>query len=135
MPAKDRYHDIVVRALIKDGWTIAQEQVYFSDNERHVWVDLSVQRADNESLILIEIKGFENVASEVDSLMAAIGQYAFYKAMLQYLQKTFPLYLAIPLNAYDRIFQTPAAQQAVKNVGIWVMVFNPATEEIVRWVR
>jgi hypothetical protein len=27
MPAKDRYHAVVVRALIKDGWTITDEQV------------------------------------------------------------------------------------------------------------
>jgi hypothetical protein len=27
MPAKDRYHDTVVRALRKDGWTILGEQV------------------------------------------------------------------------------------------------------------
>lgn len=27
MPAKDRYHDVVKRALIKDGWTIDNEQV------------------------------------------------------------------------------------------------------------
>ncbi|NWF68880.1 MAG: hypothetical protein HXY40_07330 [Chloroflexi bacterium] len=26
MPAKDRYHDTVKRALIKDGWQIAGEQ-------------------------------------------------------------------------------------------------------------
>ncbi len=29
MPAKDFYHDTVIHALNKDGWTITREQVSF----------------------------------------------------------------------------------------------------------
>jgi hypothetical protein len=76
MPAKDRLHDTVKRALEKDGWLVVQEQVYLSDNYRHIWIDLSVRKGD-EALHLIEIKGFEHVASPVESIMAAAGQYAF----------------------------------------------------------
>ena len=135
MPAKDRYHDTVKRALIKDGWTIVQEQIYLSDNQRHIWVDLSAHRGDSENSILIEVKGFENASSQVEMFMAAIGQYAFYTAMLEFLAYSYPLYLAIPLISYEGIFQAPAAQRAVENLGIWLMVFDPITEEVVRWIR
>jgi XisH protein len=135
VPAKDRLHDIVKHALNKDGWIIDQEQIYLSDNQRHIWVDLSARRGESESLILIEVKGFENAASQVDAFMAAIGQYAFYKAMLEFLAYSNPLYLAIPLLSYEGIFQAPAAQRAIDNLGIWLLVFDPITEDIVRWIH
>ncbi|SRR5258708_6970941 len=135
MPAKDHYHDTVKRALIKDGWIIVQEQVYFSDNQRHIWVDLSARRGDNETLILIEIKGFERIASPLDALMAALGQYAVYKGMLDYLELDYPLYLVVPIAAYEGIFQAPVAQQSVRNLGVLLLVFDPETEEIVSWLH
>src|SRR5260370_33370510 len=116
MPAKDHYHDPVKRALIKNGWIIIQEQVYFSDNQRHIWVDLSDRRDDNEAPILVEIQGFARAASPIESLMSALGQYAVYKAMLDYLELGDPLYLAVPIAAYEGIFQAPVAQQSLRNL-------------------
>jgi hypothetical protein len=133
MPAKDRHHDTVKRALIKDGWTITGEQIYLSDGARHVWIDLRAKRNDVETVILVEIKGFESNPSMVDAVMAAVGQYAFYQAMLQYLRRDERLILAVPLTAYDGIFQSPAAQQVVKNVGMQLLIFDPEAEEIVKW--
>ena len=135
MPARDRYHDTVKCALVKDGWTIVDEQVYLSDNVRHVWVDLSISRNESETLILIEIKGFERTASPVEALMAALGQYAVYQAMLEYLAMNNALYLAIPVAAYQGIFQAPVAQQSMKNLGVKLIVFDPETEEIVSWLH
>jgi hypothetical protein len=134
VPAKDHYHDTVKRALVKDGWIIVQEQVYLSDNYRHVWVDLSARR-EGEALILIEIKGFERNPSQLDTLMSALGQYAVYKAMLDYLNLTVQLFLAIPKVAYDGIFQAPVAQQVIKNLGVRLLVFDPVAEEVVLWFR
>ncbi len=135
MPAKDRYHETVKRALIKEGCTIEAEQVYLSDNVRHVWVDLGIHRNATEALILIEIKGFERPASLLDALMDALGQYAVYKAMLDYLEMNALLYLAIPTQAFEGIFQAPVAQRSLKNLGVKLIVFDPVTEEIVTWLH
>jgi len=135
MPAKDHYHETVKRALVKNGWIIIQEQVYFSDNQRHIWVDLSARRNDNEALILIEIKGFEHIASPIEALMSALGQYAVYKALLDYLELSDPLYLAVPMVAYEGLFQTPVAKRSLRNLGVLLIVFNPETEEIVSWLH
>jgi hypothetical protein len=134
VPAKDHYHDTVKRALIKDGWMIVQEQVYLSDNQRHVWVDLSARRELGEALILIEIKGFEGNSSLIDALMSALGQYAVYKAMLDYLNLKEQLFLAVPRVAYEGIFQAPVAQQAIQNLAVRLLVFDPIAEEVVLWV-
>ncbi|MCC7206416.1 MAG: hypothetical protein IT323_03870 [Anaerolineae bacterium] len=134
MPAKDAYHDIVIRALVKDGWTIVQEQVYLSDGQRHCWVDLSVRR-EKESLILIEIKGMDNVASSLVSLMSAVGQYVFYRAMLDYLELNYELFLAVPDAVYSTIIQSPAALRMVTSTQVHFLVFNPSREEVVAWKR
>jgi hypothetical protein len=59
MPAKDRYHDTVVRALVKDGWSITGEQVELVADERRVWVDIEAAKEVEALIILVEVKGFE----------------------------------------------------------------------------
>jgi XisH protein len=58
MPAKDRYHDVVVRALQKDGWTILAEQVALSMPTRRVWIDIRASKNAGAIAILVEVKGF-----------------------------------------------------------------------------
>ena len=95
---------------------------------------MSIRRDNEQNLILVEVKGFENRSSELDALMDAVGQIVYYKAMLQYLRQIYPLYLAIPLNAYEGIFRTPAVKQLIKNEAIQLIVFDPESEEIVKWL-
>ena len=63
MPAKDRYHDVVIRALAKVGWHVTAEQVAIVTAERRLWIDLQVAKASERLVILIEVKGFENMSS------------------------------------------------------------------------
>jgi len=136
VPAKDHYHDTVRRALIKDGWVIIQEQVYLSHNNHHKWVDLCARHESVETPILVEIKGFEGTSSRLDALtMAALGQSAVFTAMLKYLNLTEQLVLAVPKAVYDGIFQAPAAQRALQDLGIRLFVFDPIAEEVVLWAR
>jgi hypothetical protein len=62
MPAKDRYHDAVERALQKDGWTILREQVELIVPPRRLWIDLRAAEACT-LVILVEVKGFEAARS------------------------------------------------------------------------
>ncbi|MBC7812419.1 MAG: xisH family protein [Burkholderiales bacterium] len=52
MPAKDRYHDTVKRALIKEGWLITDEQVTLIVDKRYLWVDLTVSKVSTGFVIL-----------------------------------------------------------------------------------
>jgi len=40
MPARDRYHDVVKNALIKDGWTITHDQLRLKWGTKDMYVDL-----------------------------------------------------------------------------------------------
>lgn len=134
MPAKDRYHNHVVCALRKDGWKITSEQYALILDERRVWVDIRTEKASGNRIILIEVKGFENMPSPVDYLAATVGQYIVYQATLDYLESDDPLYLAVPEAAYNGILSETIGQQVIHKAAIRLMVFDPKREEIVRWL-
>jgi hypothetical protein len=81
VPAKDRHHDVVVRALQKDGWTILAEQIALSMPARRLWIDIRAQKEAQNALILVEVKGFHTMASPVAYLADAIGQCMLYQAI------------------------------------------------------
>lgn len=80
MPAKDRYHDVVVRALEKDGWSVTDEQLLVVMDERRLWIDIRATKEMEQRVVRVEVKGFENMPSPVDYLADAIGKYVLYQA-------------------------------------------------------
>jgi hypothetical protein len=133
LPAKDRYHDTVRRALIKAGWTIDDEQVRLKVGRRNLWIDIQASQS-GDFVILVEIKGFENSPSSVEELSNAVGQYIVYLFALATKQIPSQLYLAVPDAAHNGIWIEELGQGLVERVGIKLLVFDPIAEEIVRWI-
>jgi hypothetical protein len=134
MPAKDHYHDAVKRALIKDGWTIDNEQVLFIIADRHVWIDIQASKATETATILIEVKGFEG-PSQVEQLVEAVGKYTVYRAVVDDAGgKNIPLYLAIPEKAYRGVLEERIGIVVRQQVQLKLLVFNLDSEEITTWI-
>lgn len=133
MPAKDRYHDTVVRALVKAGWAIVAEQRLVVLGERRLWIDIEAAKGTERLAILVEVKGFENMRSPVDYLAEAVGKYVLYRAALNYGGVATPLFLAVPMAAYNGILGEDIGRQAVATAGISLMVFDPIVEDIILW--
>ncbi|HRF95984.1 MAG TPA: element excision factor XisH family protein, partial [Aggregatilineales bacterium] len=55
----------------------------------------------SRQILLVEVKCFADSSEYTRDLYVAIGQYVVYQAMLNELKNSTPLYLAIPLTAYD----------------------------------
>lgn len=134
MPTKDHYHETVKRALIKDGWTITQEQFKVTIERRRLWIDVLARKTDQNLAILVEIKGFENSPSSVEELAKALGQYVMYQVALSVKDIDLPMYLAVPITAYRGIFAELLGQSVLKWVNMKLVVFDPLHEEIVLWV-
>jgi hypothetical protein len=132
MPAKDKYHDTVVRALEKEGWVVTS-QYEIVIGERRLWIDIRAAKESERIAILIEVKGFEGKGSQVEYLTSAVGQYVVYRAIIESSEGPLPLYLAVPLQAYEGIFAEPLGQLVVQNLNIVMIVFDPEHEEIVVW--
>ena len=135
MPAKDYFHDAVVHALIKDGWTITHEQFPVRVAERRLWIDIRATKINSDSIILVEVKSFNPGQSMVEALANALGQYMLYIAALKYLQDEGSiLVLAIPSPAYNGIFSEAIGESVQNTFDLKLVVYDPNTEEIVKWI-
>jgi hypothetical protein len=136
MPNKDLNHDIVVRALIKAGWTIVDEQYYLlvgaSAAQRRLYIDIKAQHHLQRISILIEVKSLEK--SPVHELMEMIGQYIVYRAALDLLQDDTPLYVAVSEISYHDIVLHPLGQKSMERITIPFMIYDSEKEEILQWI-
>lgn len=134
MPAKDKYHDIVIKALQKEGWAVISDQVTLRIGDRRLWIDLMVQNYD-ESIILVEIKTYEDINSPVDFLQKALGQYLMYRAILDSIGHDEKLYLAIPEQANIELFQSEIGHLMVETYQLNLMIYDIYNERISKWTH
>lgn len=132
MPAKDKYHDIVISALQKDGWTIDSEQVTLHVGERRLWIDLRARNQERD-IILVEVKSYENLNSPVLFLQQALGQYLMYRAILEENNPPERLYLAVPEQANIEIIQSNLGQLIIARYKVDLIVYDLKREEILEW--
>ncbi len=139
MPAKDVYHDVVVQALIADGWTITDDPLYLAYGGRNLYVDLGAERdtiaAEKDSQkIAVEIKSFLSL-SPIRDLQEAVGQYEIYRTVLLELESERLLYLAIPQRVYESLFSERFGQLILNRIQICLIVFDEQQARIVRWIN
>ena len=85
MSARDKYHDIVKNALVREGWTITHDPYRITIGSRPAQIDLGAEMplgAEKDGrLIAVEIKSFLG-PSELYDLYNAVGQFGVYKSVL-----------------------------------------------------
>jgi hypothetical protein len=136
MPRRDRYHDIVRNALIKEGWTITHDPLILGDLELRVYPDLGAEKkqSDRHSMtVAIEIKVFGSIG-QISELEKAIGQYVLYRSILHRSGSTRQPYLAISSIIYQQLFQKTIIQNLIEDEKMNLLVFNPSLQEIEQWI-
>lgn len=137
MPARDRYHDHVVRALIADGWVITHDPLHLPFGGRDTFVDLGAERvvsADKGGRkIAVEIKSFLG-ASPVRDLEQALGQFVLYAELLGEVEPERVLYLAVSDTARLELFDEPIGQLLLRHGRLKLLVFDPKKEVITQWI-
>ena len=137
MSAKDIYHDTVRKALIKNGWKITHDPLVLKWGPKDLFIDmgaerlLAAERAGEK--IAVEVKSFVS-PSEVDDLKNAVGQYILYHDILSRVEPDRILSLAIREVVFMEIFEEPIGSILLENERIRLIVFNPETEEVVKWI-
>jgi hypothetical protein len=138
MPRYDAHHDVVKTALVKDGWTITHDPFIISIGRRRMLADLGAEKASyairQDEKIVIEIKVLGG-DSLINDLHRAIGQYQNYRSLLRHLKSERKLYLAIPLNVYEKEMGDEMIQTIISDQQILLLVFDPEKEEIVQWIN
>jgi hypothetical protein len=136
--AKDRFHDQVKAALIKDHWLITHDPFSVQVSEAvKLKIDLGAENTiaaqrDREK-IAVEIKSFIT-DSDISEFHAALGQYLNYVQALEDKEPDRILYLAVPLETYSDFFQIPFVQKSLKRHGVNLVIYDPIKEEIKEWI-
>ena len=137
MPAKDRYHDVVKNALIKDGWTITHDQLRLKWGTKDMYVDLgaekmlTAERAGQK--IAVEVKSFAG-ASELDDIEDALGHYFLYRSVLGRTEPERKLYVAIHREVFLDVFEEPLGRLLLEDYKLSLIVFDVDSEEIHKWI-
>lgn len=138
MPQRDAYHQTVVNALYKDGWTITDDPYTIDFEDVTLFADLAAERT------VAAEKGSEKIAIEIKMLGAktgyediekAFGQYQIYRAFIRRLEPERTIYLAVSLEAKEKVFSRNSVKILVADFDIKLVIFNPVTEEIVEWIN
>lgn len=136
--AKDRFHDRVKAALIKDGWLITHDPFSIQISEAvRLKIDLGAESTiaaqRDQERIAVEIKSFIT-DSDVSEFHTALGQYLNYVQALEDKEPERTLYLAIPHDTYQDFFQIPFVQASLKRHSVRLLIYNPSLEVIEAWI-
>jgi hypothetical protein len=137
MPSRDICHDHVRHALERDGWTITHDPLRLTVRRRKLYVDLGAERLlaaeKGAQKIAIEIKTFGG-PSDVRDLEDALGQFVLYEMALRREEPDRSLFLAVSESVWQVVFADALGGILVDERILRVVTFDPAKEEIVRWI-
>ena len=138
MAARDKFHQSVKEALIREGWTITDDPLQLKYGGVDVYIDLAA-----EQLIAAE-KANQKIAVEVKSFLGdsttyefhnAIGQFINYRIILHELQPDRTLYLAVPSEIYHTFFEGQFAQLILRQTSVKILVYQSDEEAIEQWIN
>jgi hypothetical protein len=136
--ARDSIHKAVKNALINDGWIITADPYQIKYKDVGVYADLAADRpiaAEKAGQqIVVEVKSFIG-QSLITDLYAALGQYLFYRQLLEATAPERRLWLAISDLVWNDFFQLEAVQDVVHRNSLAILVVNTEAEEVVLWIN
>lgn len=138
MPTRDRYHELVVKALVADGWEITHDPLTLSYGGRDLYVDLGATNGTigaerHDERIAVEIKSFLSPSVLAD-LEAAVGQHAICRAVLATIEPHRKLFLAVPRRIHEGVLSERLGQLVLQTQQLSLLVFDERTERIDRWI-
>jgi len=137
MPARDIYHNAVKNALIKDGWTITHDPLAVEIEGDRLYIDLGAERViaaeKGTRKIAVEIKTFGGPSPMAD-MERALGQYVLYHIFLKRTDPERELYLAVPEDVLEDLFQRVPGRGFLEDEGGKVFGVDNANEEIKKWL-
>ena len=137
---KDKYHNNVREALEKEGWQITHDPYRIRIGRRRGYIDLGLEQEvilgaeKNNQKIAVEIKTFGG-SSDLDEFEDAVGQFIVYLTALEEEEPVRELFLAIPVNFFNRFFDDPFFLKLAKKRQINLVVYNEITNTISKWIK
>lgn len=134
--AKDRFHQVVKTALIKDGWNVTHDPLKIKVGGVEMEIDLGAERLlaaeRGDEKIAVEVKSFLASASAISEFHTAPTQFINYRAALRREEPDRILYLAVPDLTYNSLFQLDFPASILQENTIKMIVYNIELEEILQ---
>ena len=138
MPARDKFHDAVKHALLKEEWTITHDPYMLDFGFTQAYVDLGAEKLiaaeKGKEKIAVEIKSFLG-SSDLYEFHTALGQFINYKAALRREEPDRVLFLAVPQDTYQTFFQHDLIVELVAEHQLKIIVYNSNSEVLVQWIK
>jgi XisH protein len=138
MPARDKFHDAVKHALIKEEWTITHDPYTLDFGFTEAYIDLGAEKLlaaeKGKDKIAVEIKSFLG-SSNLYEFHTAIGQFINYKAVLRREEPDRILFLAVPKETFDNFFQQKIIAELVTEHQLKIIVYNSDNEVLIQWIK
>jgi hypothetical protein len=109
MPVRDRYHDTVKNALIKDGWTITDDPLHVKWGKKDLYVGNGGSGASDWSVHHLSRRPVPRRARSC--LVPRVNE-----------------------EVYNNLFDEPIGELLLENRRIRLIVFDPHTETIRQWI-
>ena len=136
--ARDLFHYAVRAALEKEKWVITDDPLKVGAGGAKFEIDLGAERLvganRGEERIAVEIKTFAG-DSPITDYHAALGQFLNYRLALELNNIDRSLYLAIPTLIYEAFFQKEFLKISIERYQIKLIVYEPVSEVIERWIN
>jgi len=139
MSAKDVFHQVVKKALQKDGWQITHDPLSISVGGVNLSIDLAAEKliaAEREGeKIAVEIKSFLEGSSAISEFHTALGQFINYRGALKRRQPERVLYLAVPLTTYKTFFNLDFPRDMIEENQVKMIIYDVEHEVIAEWIN
>jgi hypothetical protein len=137
--ARDLYHQLVRDALEKQGWKITHDPYYLDlDNRARIEIDLGAEKlicAEKDSeKIVVEVKSFLNRSITYD-FHGAYGQFRIYRRGVAKAEPNRILFMAMPQDIFSELELRPFYMDLIQEEEIKLIIFNPFTKQIVKWIN
>ncbi len=135
--AKDIFHQALRKALEDDGWLITEDPYRIKVMDTNYEVDLGAEKVvaaeRNGIKIAVEIKSFSGLSFAYE-FHGALGQYLNYAAFMELQEPDRKLFLAVTQFVFDKYFQLPSIKFIVNKYNVKIIVFEPLSQEICKWL-
>lgn len=135
MPARDRFHEQVRNALLKDGWTITHDPFRLDWDGKPLYADFGAERLIGAEKglrrIVVEVKNSLS-SSEMHDLYEAFGQFAVYRFALSASaqENDRELFLGLRESVFQSLFDEPMGKNFRVAQNLKLLVFDLDQEEV-----
>lgn len=117
-----------------DYWWPFESNLWETDYKIDLGAERVIGATKENEIIAVEIKTFGE-PSFVYAFHAALGQYINYKRRLRKTGKPHILFLAVSTDIYELQFDRLVVQDAIEEDNLKIIVFNPKTKQIEKWIK